>query len=346
MSPQITVCVAVYNGATFVEKTLGDIQSQSFSNLNVLISVDHSQDESLAICQKFTQDSRFTVFEQPQRLGWVQNTNFLLDRVQTPYYCIMPHDDRIQSDYLDRLYQYLLQFPQAAAVYCDVEFFGSSTGKGSQSPLLGDRLNRAISFLTTQFDSALYRGLVRRSVVGIARLIDNPYQGFAADSVWILQLACKGTLHRLPETLYRKWIDPSTAHHAWKQWHRERAIAAWAQHCADCTQIILQTFLPEDYPLLLFACLNRTLKMTRSMCQFVEISDLLPVEKDLLLTLWMSHVLQLDIPLSDRPFTLQHHPAIASVLAAFYAPVERAEPAQINTPERLQNPSSGAGEEF
>jgi GT2 family glycosyltransferase len=298
---QITVCVPVYNGAAVVAQTLYDIQSQSFSNIRVLISVDQCEDESAEICQTFAQDARFTIVQQPQRLGWVGNTNFLLDQVRSPYVCVIPHDDRISPDYLQRLYDHLLQYPAAAAVYCDIQCFGIQNHIIIQESLAGERLDRVLRFLSAQFNSVVYRGLVRCSVVQDAlRLIDNPYRGFAADSTWLLQLACRGTLHRLPETLYYKRIAQTTEHQHWKSWEQERAIAAWIQHCIDCTKVVLQeNFLPEEHHLLLFACLNRTLQMTRQLWPFVEVYDLPPDEQNWLVSLWAASVLGIENPVAN-----------------------------------------------
>src|SRR5688572_9092751 len=98
----ITVCVPVWNGASFVAETLECVRRQTQTDLRVLISDDHSDDDSAAVCQTFESDSRFEVVVQPERLGWVGNVNWLLKRVDTPFGCILPHDDLITPDYLER----------------------------------------------------------------------------------------------------------------------------------------------------------------------------------------------------------------------------------------------------
>jgi len=100
---RITVCVPVYNGAAFVAETLESIAAQSFTDFHVLISVDKGDDDSEQQCRRFLADDRFTLITQPARLGWVGNTNALIARVDSPFFCIIPHDDVIAPDYFGAL---------------------------------------------------------------------------------------------------------------------------------------------------------------------------------------------------------------------------------------------------
>jgi tetratricopeptide (TPR) repeat protein len=318
MAPLVTVCIPVYNRAGFIEKTLQAIQSQTFTDFCVLISVDQGQDELAAVCQAFTEDARFTVFEQPAHLGWVGNINLLIEQVQTEYFSIVCQDDRPEPGFLRRSYEYLKQFPDAAAVYCDIKYFGFQTHSMIQESFTGNKLDRVLQLLGSGFSSAV-QGMFRHSVVAGLRMRDNAHRGFGAEAVWKLQVACRGTLHRLPETRYLKWIDPSTEHQGWKVWQRERLIAAWVQHCRDCAQVVLaEDFPPVDRQLLLFACLNRTLRMTQSIESFLENHELLPVEQSMLISLWMSQVLgTVSLP-TESPFALYDRPEAAPILAEFY----------------------------
>ena len=96
----VTVCVPVWNGEAFVVETLASLKAQTFTDFEALVSVDQSDDRSLAICRSIeAEDSRFSVFEQPGRLGWIGNVNWLLARIQTEFACILPHDDVMAATY-------------------------------------------------------------------------------------------------------------------------------------------------------------------------------------------------------------------------------------------------------
>jgi glycosyltransferase involved in cell wall biosynthesis len=187
---QVTICVPVYNGAAFVAETLSSIQKQSHAGLTVLISVDSSTDESAATCKCFLRDERFQVVEQEQRLGWVGNCNWLLSRVRTPYFCIIPHDDIIEPSYVDRLLATAEAQMGAAVVYCDIQGFGTVGNRIiSQPSIQGTPLKRALTFLTEHFNAVAFRGLVRlTSARSAGPFQSNPFDDFAEDTVWLMKL--------------------------------------------------------------------------------------------------------------------------------------------------------------
>ena len=70
---RITACVPVYNASAFVRETLESIATQTFSDIQVLISIDQSTDNSEEICRSFCSDKRFRVITHGERQGWVKN---------------------------------------------------------------------------------------------------------------------------------------------------------------------------------------------------------------------------------------------------------------------------------
>ena len=81
-TPAISVLVPVWNAEGFVADTLDGISRQSFDDIEVLVSVDRSEDRSAQICRGFEDDSRFTVCEQDEPLGWAGNINSLTSRMR------------------------------------------------------------------------------------------------------------------------------------------------------------------------------------------------------------------------------------------------------------------------
>jgi hypothetical protein len=73
----LDVCVPVYNAADFLHETIDSILSQDFTDFRLLLSVDASDDGSLAICRSYAHDARVSVFEHRQHLGFAGNSNFL-----------------------------------------------------------------------------------------------------------------------------------------------------------------------------------------------------------------------------------------------------------------------------
>ena len=78
--PQVTICIPVYNGAQFVAQVLELVARQTYRNVKVLISDDASTDGSAELCRGFAREHGFELIVQPERRGWVENCNWLLER--------------------------------------------------------------------------------------------------------------------------------------------------------------------------------------------------------------------------------------------------------------------------
>lgn len=239
--PHVTVCIPVWNGARFVAETLASVARQTYPNLHVVISDDASTDGSAELCGSIAEQHGFELIVQPERLGWVANCNFLLERAAGDFVCILPHDDILDERYIEVLAAYLSATPVCAMAFCDIRAFGSRNEVQTQTSLVGSPFDRLYRHLTQHLDGTPFRGLVRREVLDRAGgLPANDFGGFAADVVWLAHLALEGEIHRVPEVLYSKRYHQGSTHAAWFHWDEEMKFAAWTDHCARLLKIALQ----------------------------------------------------------------------------------------------------------
>ena len=235
---EITVCVPVFNAGAFVGHTLESIAAQSFADIKVLISLDRSDDDSEAVCRRYLADSRFELVVQPERLGWVRNANALIARVDTPFFCITPHDDLLAPRYLAEVHALATSDLSVACAYTDMECFGV-TGHGVilQPDIRGSTVDRITEFLLDHFNAVAFRGLVRRHDAEDRPYLPTGLQGdFAADTVWMFDLALRGELRRVPRPLYAKRYYAGSVHAGWGAWPREELVRLWAVHTAVCVR--------------------------------------------------------------------------------------------------------------
>jgi GT2 family glycosyltransferase len=243
MRTAVTVCVPVFNAATFLAETLDSIAAQSFTDIKVLISLDRSDDDddSESVCRRYLHDPRFELIVQRERLGWVGNVNALIERVDTPYFCITPHDDLLAPQYLAEVYSLAASDPAIACAYSDVEGFGTSRPYFAQPDIRGTLMERVIDFLINHFAVVPFRGIIRRR-----NSDDRPYipaglrRDYAADTVWMLHIALRGELRRVPSMLYAKRYHEASVHAPWSRWPREELIVLWAEQAAACARIALE----------------------------------------------------------------------------------------------------------
>lgn len=134
MTARVTIGVPVYRGERFLEETLRSIQSQTFRDFAVVMSVDGPDPTCEAICQQFLEDGRFKMVVQPERLGWVGNLNWLMSQVKTEFWYFHQQDDLTHETYLHVLVQTIDSLPSAALVYCDIVPMGRITDAFEQEP--------------------------------------------------------------------------------------------------------------------------------------------------------------------------------------------------------------------
>jgi glycosyltransferase involved in cell wall biosynthesis len=259
MTTAVTVCVPAFNAAVFLAETLDSIATQSFADIKVLMSLDRSDDASESICRRYLHDRRFELIVQRERLGWVGNVNALIERVDTPYFCITPHDDLLAPQYLAEVYALAASDTAIACAYSDVQGFGTLSPYFAQPDIRGTLIERVTDFLLNHFAVVPFRGVIRRR-----NLDDRPYiptglrQDFAADTVWMLHIALRGELRRVPSVLYSKRYHDASVHAPWPNWPREELIVLWAEQAAACARIALEHVAdPRDREVVVAAALMR-----------------------------------------------------------------------------------------
>ena len=255
----VTIGVPVYRGELFLEETLRCIQNQTHQDILVIISLDGPEPASEKICQPFLKDVRFRLVVQPENLGWVGNINWLMARVESPYWCYQQQDDLIDLRYIEVLLAYARRTPEAAVVYCDIEAFGLETWKLAQPSVTGSASARQLALLYAHHPAIAFRGLTRVEALRHSGGIrTNEVENYSADTTWMAAIARWGELHRVPVEMYRKRYHAENTHMKWWAWPVEKRAQAWTVHCADMLeQAMLVDATPQERRLLWLAAIAR-----------------------------------------------------------------------------------------
>lgn len=90
----VSVVVALYNGARFIEETLLSITRQTHTHLEVLVVDDCSTDESVAVVTKCAlADARIRVFSTGQNSGPARARNIAIEKSRGRFIAICDADD-------------------------------------------------------------------------------------------------------------------------------------------------------------------------------------------------------------------------------------------------------------
>lgn len=102
-TPLVSVVVPVYNAAKFIDKCLTHLVHQTYKNLEIIIVDDGSQDNSVAVCQKYADmDARIKIMCQ-ENSGPANARNNGLAAATGEYVHFHDSDDWLDLDYYQRM---------------------------------------------------------------------------------------------------------------------------------------------------------------------------------------------------------------------------------------------------
>ena len=287
----VTVGVPVYRGELFVEEALHSLQRQTHRHLDVVISLDGPDPVAEALCRPFLRDRRFRLVVQPERLGWVENLNWLMAQVETPYWCYHQQDDVLDPRYFEILVGYADATPQAAVTYSDIQAFGEQTLTFVQPPVTGSAPARQLLLLYDHLAAVAFRGVTRADALRLSGGIPpNEIDSFSCDTAWMAAVARGGELHRVPGLLYRKRYHADNVHTRWTTWPVEKRTEGWIVHCASMLeQAMLVDATAPERRLLWLAAVARLIS-ARFAGHYLPLAEMIPAERAALLDRFFERV--------------------------------------------------------
>lgn len=94
MNDIVTILLPTYNGEKYLKEQIDSILNQTYKEIKLIISDDGSKDSTVDILKQYKEkDSRIELYIQPKNMGVVKEIEFLLGKVETPYYMLADQDD-------------------------------------------------------------------------------------------------------------------------------------------------------------------------------------------------------------------------------------------------------------
>ncbi len=118
VNPQVSICIPVFNGVPYLEECLQSALEQTVNSLEILVSDDGSEDDSLQFIRNRLKDSGrpFRVFEN-ERLGIAGNCNFLIEKAQGEYIKFLFQDDWLEPNCTQKLLEGCKEAPEASLAF-------------------------------------------------------------------------------------------------------------------------------------------------------------------------------------------------------------------------------------
>jgi glycosyltransferase involved in cell wall biosynthesis len=310
-SQRVTLGVPAYRGEPYIAETLASIQRQTHTDLEAVISLDGPQPELEEVCRPFLRDPRFRLVTQPERLGWVGNLNWLIERVETPYWCYQQQDDVLEPTYLEALVETAEHAPEAAVVYTDLHAFGTVDQVVVQPSVSGSPTGRQLTLLYEHHAAVAFRGLTRlQALRDCGRIRSNEVDSFSSDTLWMSSIARAGELHRLPEVLYHKRLHADNEHTKWARWPDETRAHAWLVHCAQMLDEAMLASLDIDERRVLWAAVLLRLTTARPAPFYLPGSSRTPEGRRVLVNEFLRYVRRRGTPDLPLQLALDDWPAL------------------------------------
>ncbi len=137
--PIISVVIPVYNGERTIQETIESVLNQTFTDFELIIINDGSQDRTLEIVSSI-KDERLKVFSYPNA-GLSESRNRGIFHASGEYISFIDADDLWTADKLELQLKALQENPQAAVAYswtkC-IDELGNFSRRGSHISVTGD----------------------------------------------------------------------------------------------------------------------------------------------------------------------------------------------------------------
>ena len=117
---KIDILLATYNGEKYLEEQIESILNQTYKNIHLIISDDCSTDRTRDILKKYEENNNITIYYQEKNLGFVNNFEFLLKKVENELYMLSDQDDVWKPNKIEETLKKLKE-ENADLVFTDLE---------------------------------------------------------------------------------------------------------------------------------------------------------------------------------------------------------------------------------
>jgi glycosyltransferase involved in cell wall biosynthesis len=213
-SPAISIGLPVYNGARYLPRAIESLLSQTFRDVELIISDNASTDDTKQICSAFQrQDPRIRYFRQPVNIGAPRNWNFVVMQARAPFFKWASANDYCAPTLLSQCFDVLTQHPAVVLCYSRTtlidEFDNTIQAYDRDFAVLDDRpsdrykhIRRSLALNNAQM------GLIRVDALTRTHL-EGTYPG--SDLVLMAELALLGRFWLLDDALFCRRLTKDSA---------------------------------------------------------------------------------------------------------------------------------------
>jgi glycosyltransferase involved in cell wall biosynthesis len=205
-SPLVSIGMPVYNGEKYLRGAIESLLSQSYTNLELIISDDASTDHTPDICKEYaSKDNRVRYYREDKNRGITWNFSRVLELSKGKYFMWAAQDDLREKDFIEKCLLVLEGDPEISLCASRVIYIspdGSEAGRkeialSTKGMGVAQRIK---SFLKGRGNDPVFYGLIRRSALEGMSLENLMGQ----DYLFVFRLLLKGHIETVPFYLFKK----------------------------------------------------------------------------------------------------------------------------------------------
>ncbi|MEM7330574.1 MAG: glycosyltransferase family 2 protein [Chloroflexota bacterium] len=205
--PKVSIGLPVYNGEGFLAEAIESVLSQTYQDLELVISDNASTDKTEEICRAFAEkDDRVRYFRSEKNYGASWNYNQTFELSKGEYFRWHAADDVLEPYLVEKSVEVLDKNPEVVLVFSWVQDINEAgepvqlkkSGVGSRLPLPHQRF-KGLSTVKPAFNCEEVFGMARRALLAKTKLI-APYSD--SDRTLLAELGLYGPFYEIEEPLF------------------------------------------------------------------------------------------------------------------------------------------------
>lgn len=226
--PLVSIGLPVCNGERYLSEALDSLLSQTYRNIEIIISDNASTDSTPAVCAMYARkDSRVRYYRNEKNLGAARNYNLTVEHARGKYFKWAAHDDICKPTLIEECVAVLERESNVCLAYPKTIIIGP-TGEPIDTAfedryMIRDALphHRFRRFTYTPLDCNAVFGVMRLDLLRRTPCI-GPYE--SSDRVLLGELALLGEIAEVPERLFLRRFHPAVSTIAARS---KKDIARW-----------------------------------------------------------------------------------------------------------------------
>jgi glycosyltransferase involved in cell wall biosynthesis len=210
--PLVSVIIPSFNHQDYIGECIESVLNQSYSNLEILITDDKSDDQTANIVSKYD-DDRITFTKNKKRIGQFATTNSLINEANGEYIAILNSDDVFLTDKIQKQVSFLSNNHDIPAVFCHIhpidqngkDFFDVSPERFNYKYLNPSNRSRYewLRFFFYQQNCLCHPTvLIRKSCHNMIGTYNYYFKQIADFDLWV-RLLMKSNIHVIEEPLLK-----------------------------------------------------------------------------------------------------------------------------------------------